>query len=545
MSSQAQSPANDPDKNFLEARTLFEKKQMRKAERICKKILQQTPRHAEALNLAGQIELGKGNAKQAFELFRAAAGVDPQKAEYHANAGHVLASAGKFAPAETALRQAIDLQADHARAHHDLGGVLLNLGHFDEADSVFAKAAEIAPDKGWPHANRGIALQNLDKFEEAIAAYRRALVLDPKDVHTLVNLGSALAQTNQTQEAVDAYSRATEHDPKRHDAFGKIGNLYMTGGDYTQAVPALRRAVQLEPRDMQSYLSLAYALAIVGEADEAEKICLSAINKAPKLVLARTNLAFAHLRNNKPELAKDVCEAALEIAPGHTALLAYYCVALNELGEREAAGRILSLDELVRTQDFDVAGDGGDPIATFNTKFVDLIKANPTLSYSENNRTLNAGQSTQIFDGAAEPLTTVFLHMIETAIEDYKKALPKASEHPFLAVPPPDRYKIEVWANIMDASGFHDTHFHPTGWLSGVYYPQLPSVVSDDDPNHEGWIEFGRAPAVTGSTDEPPVRLVRPKEGLAVLFPSYMGHKTIPCNSDEKRVSVAFDVVRE
>ena len=86
-------------------------------------------------------------------------------------------------------------------------------------------------------------------------------------------------------------------------------------------------------------------------------------------------------------------------------------------------------------------------------------------------------------------------------------------------------------------------HNHPSAWLSGVYYPKIPAVVRIDDPAHAGWIEFGRAPENFHSTTEPEVRLIKPEEGLMVLFPSYFYHRTVPFESDEVRISLAFDVL--
>jgi hypothetical protein len=37
--------------------------------------------------------------------------------------------------------------------------------------------------------------------------------------------------------------------------------------------------------------------------------------------------------------------------------------------------------------------------------------------------------------------------------------------------------------------------------------------------------------------------LIRPEEGLMVLFPSYFYHGTVPLESDEVRISIAFDVI--
>ena len=42
---------------------------------------------------------------------------------------------------------------------------------------------------------------------------------------------------------------------------------------------------------------------------------------------------------------------------------------------------------------------------------------------------------------------------------------------------------------------------------------------------------------------KPVVRSCPPHEGLVVLFPSYFYHRTEPFVSQEKRISIAFDIL--
>ena len=49
--------------------------------------------------------------------------------------------------------------------------------------------------------------------------------------------------------------------------------------------------------------------------------------------------------------------------------------------------------------------------------------------------------------------------------------------------------------------------------------------------------------AVFQTGDGAEVRLIKPVEGLMVLFPSYFYHRTLPFESDEVRISIAFDVL--
>ena len=128
---------------------------------------------------------------------------------------------------------------------------------------------------------------------------------------------------------------------------------------------------------------------------------------------------------------------------------------------------------------------------------------------------------------------------IRAAVDQYRRDHPIDPKHPFLHRAP-DRFGLNIWAIILQQAGHQVPHIHPGAWLSGVYYPKLPLVIGDN--SQAGWIEFGRPPEnYTGDT-EPNVIMIRPEEGLMLLFPSYMYHRTIPFAGDGTRISVAFDV---
>jgi len=81
------------------------------------------------------------------------------------------------------------------------------------------------------------------------------------------------------------------------------------------------------------------------------------------------------------------------------------------------------------------------------------------------------------------------------------------------------------------------------GYISGVYYPLLPDIVGKPEHGQEGFFELGRPPADFPITEPTGIMPVRPEEGLMILFPSYFYHRTIPFVSDQRRISIAFDVM--
>jgi hypothetical protein len=133
---------------------------------------------------------------------------------------------------------------------------------------------------------------------------------------------------------------------------------------------------------------------------------------------------------------------------------------------------------------------------------------------------------------------------IVTGIRDF----PDDANHPFWSRkhrnPEGDGLRFAgAWSVRLRGQGFHTNHIHPEGWVSSALYVQLPPEVRDPGDS-SGYIQFGQPMAELG-LDLAPRRIVKPEVGTLVLFPSYMWHGTIPFDSKEPRITVAFDLLPE
>jgi uncharacterized protein (TIGR02466 family) len=132
-----------------------------------------------------------------------------------------------------------------------------------------------------------------------------------------------------------------------------------------------------------------------------------------------------------------------------------------------------------------------------------------------------------------------FEQVLWRSAQRYVQELVRDPAHPFSAKPPA-LDAVHAWAVVLERCGYQSPHIHPTAWLSGVYYPKLPAIVKQSD-SEQGWIEFGAPPPEFILQPPLPTRRIKPEEGRLVLFPSYFYHRTVPCESDELRISIAFD----
>ena len=110
--------------------------------------------------------------------------------------------------------------------------------------------------------------------------------------------------------------------------------------------------------------------------------------------------------------------------------------------------------------------------------------------------------------------------------------------HPFLSRLSDKLKYIGSWSVRLRNGGFHKSHYHPEGWLSGVYYVDVPKAVDTDG---QGWLMFGRADIANQRFEGD--YAVKPEGGTVVLFPSYMWHGTNAFTTDEHRLTVAFDII--
>ncbi|NIP47846.1 MAG: hypothetical protein GWN21_17140 [Gammaproteobacteria bacterium] len=100
------------------------------------------------------------------------------------------------------------------------------------------------------------------------------------------------------------------------------------------------------------------------------------------------------------------------------------------------------------------------------------------------------------------------------------------------------------WANISPPGDAHRPHTHPNNYLSGVYYVQTQAgadTISFDDPRPQTNII---SPLTSESIDENAGQIhVSTREGLLLLFPSWLQHQVPQNRSERARISIAFNLM--
>lgn len=510
------------------------------AEPLYRRVLQRQPRHPEALHLLGVIALGTRNFDAAVDLIRQAIEADPKQSFYHANLGVALLERDQPDAAAAALGQATRLQPNDAEAHGNLGVALQALGKHDQAVDAYDRALALQPGYGQAAFNRGNALKELGRLEEAVAAYDRALQSSPELAEAHYNKGVALRELGRPVVAAECFRRALAANPSHAMAQYSLGLVAAQRGAFDDAVAIYRRALELAPGSPEMLNSLGGALNSLGRSDEAIR-CFETILEADESFLrAYDRLQEIHLKVNDPQSALDVIARCRARFPDNQMSIANEAFALASLGRADAFAYLYEMDCVPHATMLRPPAPFRD-IRAYNTALAEEVLAHPSLRWQRDDYDTTPRAFAHGLTHRPSELIKRFQAALLAEIGRFAAGLTTDSGHPFLGTVP-DRFKIKLWATVLKSGGYHRPHNHEHAWLSGVYYAKIPHTGETATAAHAGWLRFdgfSGYPQLAALKDK--VRLVEPRPGLLVLFPSYFLHETLPFDSQDTRVSFAFD----
>ena len=378
------------------------------------------------------------------------------------------------------------------------------------------------------------------KLKRAERSLSRVVKAHPKHPDALHYLGVALYQLGRYEEAIAQLAAAVSVAPDYAAAHNSQGILFLEKRDFGRAVEHITRALEIRPDYAGAHSNLGNAYQEQNELDLAVNCYCSALSFHPGHREATYRLASAYLQRNEAEDALEACVSCLGIDPYCQHAIAYKSMALQSLGRDDEALELCDYEGMVHLAELEVPSRYIG-LRQFNDALVEEVQKHPTLVWEPFNRVTTGGAVTG--DMLLNPSQTIkaFERTLRDALEDYRESLIETPDHPFLGRIPKS-YRLTLIASILRAGGRHPAHIHESAWLSGVYYVKVPEVVSVDDTKCAGWLEFGR-PGYPAPSEFAPVTTAKPaRAGIALFFPSYFFHGTIPFTGSEERIGIAFDV---
>lgn len=450
-----------------------------------------------------------------------------------------LYRAGRRRDALEACRRLLVSDPDYAGAAHLAGVIEGEAGHVAEAVRLLGRAAELAPDNPAVQAGLASALAAVGRPLEAVESYRTALSLKPDLTEARIRLGDLLADLGRRGEAIDCYTRSIAERPTDAMLMSNLGSLLAEEASWGRAIDWFRRALKINPQLAKTHANLGNALKEQGLLDQSVASFRAALALEPTDPAALTGLGAAHLKLGDPAAAVESLEAAVAASAMPTRPLCYLALAYTALGDHDRARHLVDPDSQVMIAELPVP-DGFDTLDSFNRQLVADVTGHPTLVWEPGGKTTRGGAQTDDLLQKPTPAIEAFESALRQAIDGALESLEPRPDHPHLRRRPGE-YGLNIWGTVLQESGRQLSHIHASGWLSGVYYAELPGSTGAGDS--AGWIEFGRAGYGLPEPDGIATRMVEPKAGRLVLFPSYLFHRTVPFTGTDRRISVAFDLI--
>lgn len=463
--------------------------------------------------------------------------------------------------------QSVQRHPNDAHLWQMLGLASRRLENSARAITAFNNAARLAPQD--PLIAHSLARVTQEAGRVASDLYKKASELAPQNGEVLLGRAAALVAEHRADTAISELVELLKSNPlwlDGHRSFVKIRSQMNDGSGYTDTIKAAISQLVDEPSLYQllvasnfevndfaaaaSNLALArkklpdfawiaeweaYCATESGDVASADR--LFAVLGGPDTIDRAYRYVRHQLRAGRPDLAAQIGEPWIGKDP-EGLLWPYLALAWRLTGDSrwqwlEGDSRFIGI--------YDLGNQLGDI-----TRLAAVLRNLHIADRQPPDQSLRLGTQT---DGPLfarmEPEIRKLRHAIVDVVKQHITQLPAAEAgHPLLtAQRRPIRF-AGSWSVRLTSQGMHVDHVHQQGWLSSALYISLPEGsmgAGSGESDHDGWLGLGENRELVPELG--PFRLIEPKVGRLVLFPSSMWHGTRKFQ-DGERLTVAFDVAR-
>lgn len=484
---------------------------------------------------------------------------------------------GDSARALEAAERATELEPTSRGAWWVLGQAARAREQIPIAILAFERLVELEPSDVAAQVALAATYRLAGQAERAISSLQVVMQYRDPEPRIADALAGALLDAGRAAEAIAMTKRTAREHPDFIPGLVTLSQLLWeygdTEGDDDDPARALREAIARAPRDTERRVALANFLMHTNAHAEAleQTRWLRAHADGPPFALMEAQILDSLGRIGQ---ARALFERIMRDDQAPPA--ASIAFARHLLGAGEPAGAASALESALARDRVSQEAWGylatawrllGDPrehwLCDYD-RLIGAVEVGPPAPFKDRGAWLGAlgSELDAMHLACREPMTQSLRHGSQTpgrlfgrastvleglrnavmrSVEGWLAGLPDDHAHPFLGRRRPHLRIGGSWSIRLRSSGRHVNHLHSEGWMSSAFYVALPPCMVTERSS-EGAIQFGQPPTELG-LDLEPRRILQPREGMLVLFPSYMWHGTVPFHDVAPRVTIAFDMV--
>ena len=485
------------DETFSLAVQNHQNNNLQDAQNYYQKVLKIDPSHVSTLYNLGFIFKALSEYQKAKSYFEKVIGINPTYANAHYNLGNIFKDSGQYQKAKSCYEKTIEIDPNLVDAHNNLGIIFKDLGEYQKAKSCYEKAIEINPNYANAHNNLGVLFKELGEYQKALSFYEKAIKIDPNHVDAHNNLGVILQELGEYQKAKSCYEKVIEINPNYANAHNNLGVILQELGEYQKAIGCFKKTIEIDPNYTAAHNQLLKTLYCINNQSllfkELESITKEGkINAVIGSICSRAEVKYGVKKENP------FCNDPLN-----------YVLKTNLTEKYDFKNVIINC--------------------------VNKILKDDIISNREQKLITNGYQTAGNLFANIDFDTNEVQKIIHTEIEKYRLHF-KDSKEGFLKNWPTN-YSLYGWLINMKKGGKLSAHMHDLGWLSGSIYVNVPQKLEADSGNLVVCIADEND--LVNKKNEKSIDVVT---GNLCLFPSSLLHYTIPFESEESRIVLAFDV---
>ena len=466
------------------------------AKELYNRVLKIDPNHSQALKNIAVIFINLKDYQKAKEYYEKAVEIDPNSADAYYNLGIIFKELKEYQKAKSCYEKADNIQPNNTIIQTNLGIIFKDLGENQKAKDCYEKAIKINPNNAKAHYNLGVIYKDSGELQKAKICFKKVIEINPNEQETHNSLGIIFQELGENQKAKDCYEKAIEIKPNYGDVYYNLGQLLHERGEYHLAENYFKKAIQIKPGDIRASNSLLTNLYKMNNQSILFEELDSIINEGKMnavigSICSRSEVKYGVKKENP------FCNNPLDY------------VLQKNLNEKYDFKNVI-------------------------VKCVNNILKDDSISSRVQKLITNGYQTAGNLFANRDFDTNEIQKIIKIEIEKYRLYF-KDSKEGFIKNWPTN-YNLNGWLISMKKGGKLSAHMHDLGWLSGSIYINVPQKSELESGNLVVCIDENE----NKNENKKSIDVVT---GSLCLFPSSLLHYTIPFESEENRIVLAFDMI--
>jgi tetratricopeptide (TPR) repeat protein len=230
--------------------------QYEEAARICKQLLQASPRSPQLWTLRGAALERAGHTEHALDAYQQALRISPDYLAALQGAAQ-LGYKTRSKDAIPLLERIVKLQPANKTAYAMLGSLQYSQQNFSKAVEGFERSGDLAKSQPASLMEYSLALIRLHRESEAIPLLEQVLVLDASNSIARYDLGLTQWRAGDATNALKTLEPLLRTQPLDSRSMRLAAAIHESNNETPQAVDLLRSAIIANPDDVDNYVDFA------------------------------------------------------------------------------------------------------------------------------------------------------------------------------------------------------------------------------------------------------------------------------------------------